>query len=282
MKRIGFIDYYIDEWHAHHYPQWIRESQLADEFELHCAWEQAPKSGGIDLAAWCARYGVRPADSIGEVVETCDAIVVLSPDNPEMHEQLCEVPLSSGKPVYVDKTFAPDRATAQRIVAAAEAGSTPFFSSSALRFAAPLEEASRAMPDGVRAEYVRTVGGGNFANYLVHQLEMIVAATGGGVSGVRFGGTENAPTLWLRFQDGRHADLAVIADHPFDLTIVRSDAQVVHACALDDFFPPFINAMLRFFLTGDAPVPVGQTVEIMAIIEAARSAQRSPDTWQPV
>ena len=25
MKTIGFIDYYVSEWHANHYPIWIRE-----------------------------------------------------------------------------------------------------------------------------------------------------------------------------------------------------------------------------------------------------------------
>lgn len=24
MKKTGFIDYYLDEWHANNYPQWIR------------------------------------------------------------------------------------------------------------------------------------------------------------------------------------------------------------------------------------------------------------------
>ena len=25
--RIGFIDYFLDEWHANNYPQWIKEAQ---------------------------------------------------------------------------------------------------------------------------------------------------------------------------------------------------------------------------------------------------------------
>ena len=25
MKKIGFIDFYLDEWHANNYPAWIRE-----------------------------------------------------------------------------------------------------------------------------------------------------------------------------------------------------------------------------------------------------------------
>ena len=26
MKKIGFIDYYLDEWHANNYPQFIKDA----------------------------------------------------------------------------------------------------------------------------------------------------------------------------------------------------------------------------------------------------------------
>ena len=43
-------------------------------------------------------------------MEKSDCLLVLSPDNCEMHEELCQIPLRSGKRTYVDKTFAPDLA----------------------------------------------------------------------------------------------------------------------------------------------------------------------------
>ena len=43
MKRkIAFIDYSIDEWHANHAPGIIAKSSLADEFEIAGAWEKTP------------------------------------------------------------------------------------------------------------------------------------------------------------------------------------------------------------------------------------------------
>ena len=50
---------------------------------------------------------------------------MLSPDNCEMHETLCPLPLASGKPTYIDKTFAPDGAAARRIFKMAEAAEDP-------------------------------------------------------------------------------------------------------------------------------------------------------------
>lgn len=32
MKKIGFIDYYLSEWHANNYPAWIKE--INPEFEI--------------------------------------------------------------------------------------------------------------------------------------------------------------------------------------------------------------------------------------------------------
>ena len=37
MKRIGFIDYYLDEWHANNYPQLIKEVS-GGELEVTCAY----------------------------------------------------------------------------------------------------------------------------------------------------------------------------------------------------------------------------------------------------
>ena len=34
MKKLGFIDFFIDEWHANNYPAWIREAKRGTEFEL--------------------------------------------------------------------------------------------------------------------------------------------------------------------------------------------------------------------------------------------------------
>jgi hypothetical protein len=75
------------------------------------ALERGFQEGAIDV--WCAEQRVRQADSLKQVVRECDAIIVLSPNNMEFHEELADLPLRSGKPVYVDKTFAPTVAGAR-------------------------------------------------------------------------------------------------------------------------------------------------------------------------
>ena len=128
MKKIGFIDHYLDEWHANMYPGWIRAA-CNGEWDVALAWEEKAKPGGKAIDAWCAEQKVGRAASKEKLVRECDAIVVLSPDNMERHEELADLALRSGKPVYVDKTFAPTVAAARRMFAKAREHGTPMYSS---------------------------------------------------------------------------------------------------------------------------------------------------------
>ncbi|MDZ4197914.1 MAG: Gfo/Idh/MocA family oxidoreductase [Kiritimatiellia bacterium] len=100
------------------------------------------------------------ARSLEQVVTDCDGIVVLAPSNPEVHERLSDLALRSGKPVYVDKPFAPDAATARRLIAKAGEYQTPLMSCSALRFGPALQKAVRGAPDGKKAEIAALVDTG--------------------------------------------------------------------------------------------------------------------------
>jgi hypothetical protein len=61
MKKIGFIDFFLDEWHANNFPTWIRDNcqAVGRDMELAYAWAETAAPGGIDTAAWCAKYQVQ-------------------------------------------------------------------------------------------------------------------------------------------------------------------------------------------------------------------------------
>ena len=42
MKKIGFIDYYISEWHANNYPSWIKNycKKVGLDYEVAYAWAE--------------------------------------------------------------------------------------------------------------------------------------------------------------------------------------------------------------------------------------------------
>jgi Oxidoreductase family, NAD-binding Rossmann fold len=277
-KKIGFIDYFIDEFHANNYVGWIRESSRASEFEIALAWEEKAKEDGLNIVDWCDKYGVSKADSIAQVVKECDCLVVLSPDNAEKHEELAELALRSGKPVYVDKTFAPTRAAAERMFALAAECDTPLMTSSALRFAPGLNELLRDA-DGVKINSAVTFGGGRSIDiYGVHQLEMIVKVLGPGAEKVLAQRNGDNVTMLISYPDERSGVLHFMPGQ-FEIILQHGSASRVSSGPLGDFFPCFIENMLDFFSDGIPRVPGVETIEIIALIESGSQALTQPGNW---
>ncbi|MBQ5770482.1 MAG: tRNA (guanosine(37)-N1)-methyltransferase TrmD, partial [Clostridia bacterium] len=54
MIKIGFIDFFLDEWHANNYPKWIKEQSeiLGVPFKVAYAWEDKAKEGGLSGKEW--------------------------------------------------------------------------------------------------------------------------------------------------------------------------------------------------------------------------------------
>ncbi len=282
-KKIGFIDLFIDEWHANNYPAWIRQAPRANEFELGYAWEEAPKGGRKPLAEWCRSVGMTPAGSIEEVVEKSDAIFVLAPANPEVHERLAEIPLKCGKPLYIDKPFAPDRAAAKRIIDLAKKSGTPLMTSSALRYSDEILKASAEKFAKSPAAFVATTsGGGNFPEYAIHQLETIVTLMGTGAKSVTQN-TAGTPFLngTIRYDDGRLASYSYAPFFAFQIAAANSETSVTFNSG-SHMFETLLARILDFFVTKECPIPREQTLEIAALLDACVKAMKKPGKAIPV
>ena len=263
-KKIGFIDLFIDEWHANNYPQWFREALRAEEFELGYAWEEKTLDGRRPLEKWCTDLNMTPARSIEEVVEKSDCICVLAPANPEVHERLADLPLKAGKPLYIDKPFADSKAAAERIFALAEKHGTPLMSSSALRFGSQL--ISGKLQEMKPTLFSTTGGGRSFDEYAIHQLEMVVSIMGADVKGMKLTGDVEKLLLTLDYDDGRLAQIAYTPAMPF--TVTAANAQTAEVCPdITNTFENLIAAMTDFFATGKSVIPKEQTISIAELLE---------------
>ncbi|HPE95519.1 MAG TPA: hypothetical protein PLT66_05585 [Bacillota bacterium] len=276
MKKIGFIDYYLDEWHANNYPQMIKDA-AGDQLVVSYAYAEidSPK-GGLTTDQWCEKYGVERVNSIDELIEKSDCLIVLSPDNPERHLHLTEKPLASGKLTYVDKTFATSKAMAEAIVKNAVDHNTPFFSTSALRFANELKGFKK---EGINFVYGK--GPGIFEIYTIHQLEPIVILMGSDVQRVMFIGSKTAPSFLIEFAGGRTATIALFNDGRVDFSfgIGYDDGSFGVINSMTDYFPNFIKQLCDFFVTGNVKADYHETIAIMGIIEAAYKAREKPLEW---
>jgi hypothetical protein len=272
--KIGLIDYYLDEWHANNYPAMIRKAS-GGKMEAVYAYAMIDSPiGGRATDSWCREMNIARIHTIEEIIEKSDALIVLSPDNCEMHETLCRLPLSSGKRTYVDKTFAPDGITARRILAVAEKSNTPCYSTSALRFA--LEYAGIDVPS---IQAVSAWGPGSFKTYAIHQLEPVMMLMKARVEKVMASCNDGWTNLTIAFGDGRHATISCFeAGAPFSMNLcMRGGNRVV--TVESDFFQAFINELCLFFETGRIPVSHEDTLSIMDVRGAGIMALKTPDVW---
>ena len=274
--KVGLIDYYLDEWHANNYPQFFRD--WAPQLEAAYAWAKidSPHPGGLSSKEWEAKYGVPVLDTMEEVIEKSDVLIVLSPDNPEMHEELCALPLKSGKRTYIDKTFAETRESAQRIFAMAEAGNTPCYSTSALFFAKEYQPAYEQQP-----MVIDSCGPGVFAIYSIHQLEPIVAMFKGAMPVRAMSvGSKAYPMVVIEFEGGRRAKIATFEPGGcFAMNIACADSSFLSVQAGWDFWTYFTKDLAVFFETGKIPVPHENTLSVITAREIAIKALDKPFEW---
>ena len=277
MLKIGFVDYFLDEWHANNYPKWFKAASemLGEEFVVSYAWAEldTPPRGGKSTDEWCAEKGATRCATLKELCEKSDAIVILSPDNPERHLDYAKEVLPYGKRTYIDKTFAPDYATALCIFDIARKYNTPFFSTSALRYAEELK--AMEAPD-----HMITTGGGHLSEYIVHQAEMVVSKLGLGISRV-MAREQGAETLFsVDYENGKRATMLHASAFGFAVAMAKDGGENTPLTpAASAFFSELGRDIARFFFTGEASFDGAETLEVIKLIELCLRAAAQPEQW---
>jgi hypothetical protein len=278
MKKIGFIDYYLDEWHANNYPQMIKESPAnKDGYAVAYAFGEIDAPKGLSTKDWCKKYGVEQCAAIEEVCEKSDCLIILSPDNSERHLELAQKALPCGKVTYIDKTFAPTLREARAIFDIAAKHRAPVCSSSALRFASEIEGWKG------NAAGIATLGSGpSFETYGVHQIEMIVKALGTGAEKLMALQNTGNISLIIVYKDGRRAlyTQPLNTNAPMAVSVEKKgkggiDWKVIES----NFFGRFIDSLLGYFATRKVLVKKEETLSVIALIEAGSKALKKPLEW---
>ncbi len=278
MYKIGFIDYYLSEWHANNYPNWFKQVEgLGEKFEVAYAYAEAEKSpvDGVTTEEWCAKFGVQKINSVQELCEKSDFIVVLAPSNPETHLRLCKQAFEygKGKRMYIDKTFAPDLETAKKIFALAEKHDVKFFSTSALRYCPDYKELR-----GVKS-ISTAYGGSNLEEYIIHQIESVVKVMG--VHAEKLKAEKDGATVRyeVAFEDGRRAFMQYNPNNGYHATIEFFDGSVIDKALEGGYFVCLSEKILRFFACGEMDYDNVQTLEVMAIRDKAIEAKENTEVW---
>ncbi len=275
MKKIGFIDYYMDEWHANNYPDWIKNICNVQnlDYEVAYAWAECDKftQDSLSTQEWCDKFGVTKCETIDELCEKSDYIVILAPSNPETHLRYAEKVLKYGKRTYIDKTFAPDFETAKKIFELGKKYNAPFFSSSALRYADELE--------GKKCETIITSnGGGNYEEYIIHQIEMVVKTMGVGVSKARVIQSGEQFFTTLEYADGRQANM-IFAKFTISSAYMKTADFEGFVAFESDFFRNLLKDILNFFETGKLSFDGKETLEVIKVRDAVIKAKGQCGEW---
>ena len=270
MKKIGFIDYYLSEWHANNYPAWIRKASENAGVDYRVAYAYAEKEispvDGVSTDEWCKSFGAERCGSIGELCEKSDVILILAPSDPDKHLPYAEQALPYGKITYIDKTFAPDAETAEKIFALADRYNTPVFTSSALRYGTELAEMGK--PTAV----ITTGGGSNAPEYIIHQAEMVVKLLCDeptAVTCVRQGGQ---CVFHADFAHGAKATMVYAPPLPFTVCAAEADRAGKYAAIASDTFGGLIADIIRFYESGKPSFERAQTMQVMRLREMALKA----------
>ena len=270
-KRIGFVDYKLENFHANVFLKAYRGPLKERGWSVAGCWGLDGDVG----RAWAKKNEVAWFDSPKQLNEHVDAFMILAPSNPELHLELCEKVFPFSKPTYVDKTFAPDVATAKKIFELADAHETPVQTTSALRYT-NVQEFVKSVGGAAAVKHMITWGGGSsFEEYAIHPVELLVSCMGPGAQSMMRRGSGEFSQLLVNFSDGRTgvANVYTRGSTPFAASVTTAKETKVIDVDSSKIFVNNAAAVLELFESGKPNIDRAETLVIRRILDAAGDAQ---------
>lgn len=225
------------------------------------------------------KYRVQLLESIPEMLTQVDAVLLESVDGRRHLAELKQV-IKAKCPVYIDKPFAASLKDAKAMVKLLQKSDIPAWSSSGLRFEVNLEK-WLAQPHG-KITGATTWGPAAIEAqqpgwywYGIHAVEELYRIMGPGCTKVRCAGSAQGDVATGEWSDGR---IGVVRGNRAGQgefgAVIHCEENIV--CLQRDKVVPLYAALVKnimqFFQTKQAPVPLTETLEIMAFIEAANKS----------
>jgi len=222
--------------------------------------------------------GITIVESLDELIEQCDAVLLESVDGRPHLEQFRAV--AKGKPVFIDKPAAASLADVIRIFRHAEATQTPVFSSSSLRF---VDEIRALSTDNSLGDMLGCETSGPLSLerhhpdlfwYGIHGVEPLFAIMGRGCETVSRTDSTTSSLVVGKWRDGRIGSYRGIKQgHAGYAVTTYGTKGVAHRSGFSGY-EPAVRAICEFFATGKPPVASEETIEIFAFMEAADESKR--------
>ena len=224
--------------------------------------------------------GVKVTENFEESVADCDAIMIEIND-PALHLEYFEKCAPLGKPIFLDKPFADTVENMCKIIELAKKYNVRFFTSSSLRFDIDFAE---CMEKGIPVEKGMTWGpagippkGPAVVWYGCHTFEMLQRLMGQGaetVAGIQT--AENCYLFRVQYKDGRYGIVDLNPAFSYG-AMGRTKENQAFTVSVTGRVPFYYMLMKEFvkFLNGEQPVSWEDSVEVMAMMEAALKSLES-------
>jgi predicted dehydrogenase len=222
------------------------------------------------------RLGIPLVDRPEEMIGKVDGMLIESQEG-TVHWDRARPFLEAGLPCYIDKPFTCGVAHARMLVELAQRKKVPIFSSSSLRYAPELVEFVAqprfgkilgAITYGPAHLHERNPG---FYHYGIHAVEILNALMGRGCQRVTCTHEKDVDMVTGQWRDGRVATVRGTRSGRSDYgCLVFAEKGVVTVpIGTRYIYRELLKQIVKMFATGNAPLDVHETVEIVAFIEAA-------------
>ena len=216
------------------------------------------------------KWGVKLYPNVKELCKQVDAIMIENVDGRPHLKHAFKV-IKSGKPLYIDKPLAGTFADCKKIYHLAKQHKVPIFSSSSLRFSKSTL-AARAGKHG-KVLHCETFSPAHIEPhhpdlfwYGIHGVESLFTVMGPGCISVQRGTTKDGKIkVTGKWKDGR---VGIFRESNGYGGIAKCETGEYQVGTYDGY-APLVKEIIKFFISGKAPVDDRETLEIYAFMNAA-------------
>lgn len=230
------------------------------------------------LEAW----GIKVTTDFDDAVKGCDAIM-LEINDASYHLEYFKKCATLGKPVFLDKPLADNIENGLDIARLAKDNNVNVISASSLRFDANLVKACTEMPKPTLVSVYGPLGiapaGSSIVWYGVHAFEMLEKAIGKGAACVTVRADGAGVVAIVDYPDKKRGVVELTKGAwVYGGTLRDSKAAASYSVASGNLYVRILKEIEVFFRTGEASFNLEDTVEVMAMLDAAERSFKSGKT----
>jgi predicted dehydrogenase len=279
-KRIGMIG--LDTGHSEAFTRSLNNPEAGDKFLGYKIVAAYPK-GTEEILEWKNKipgitekvksHGVEIVNSMDDLLNKVDVVMITCIDGNQHLEQVMPV-FKAGLPVFIDKPFAASLSDAYSIADAAKKYNVPLFSASSLRYITGAKEIAEG-------EIGAVIGADAYSPahieehhpdlfwYAVHGVETLFTIMGTGCKSVQRTFTADTDVVVGVWEDGRIGTFRGIRKGKGGYGVTVFGEKGISVVNKYSGYEPLLVKICEFFESGKAPIPIEETLEIFAFMQAA-------------